>query len=342
MDFDNGKKSRKVYSKRITRLRRLIVGTVAAACLVPICICIILAIRYDRLRTEYEQSRADLEWYRNRYGTEMEILGGSGDDTVRAVSDKTAEVVETVIPSIEEKTVAKEPIDIDETEVDYATEVVSGEALNPEDIEGTRYVYLTFDDGPSSSTEKILDILQQYNVKATFFVCGKPDARYIDAYKRIVDEGHTLGMHSYSHKYNDIYESVDSFKADLDKLRVFLFETTGVWPKYYRFPGGSSNTVSQVDMKELIECLSDSDITFFDWNVAAGDAKSGATKSTIYNNIVDNVPRFKHSIVLLHDAADKTSTVDALPSIIEAIQAMDDTVIVPITDDTLPVQHIKY
>lgn len=331
MDFDNEKKSRKVYSKRITRLRRLIVGTVAAACLIPICICIILAIRYDRLRTEYEQSKADLEWYRSRYGTEMQILGGN----------EQTEVVEPVVTAKEEKTVEQEPIEISETEADYATEVTSG-AENPEDIEGTRYVYLTFDDGPSSSTEKILDILQQYNVKATFFVCGKPDARYTDVYKRIVDEGHTLGMHSYSHKYNVIYESVDSFKSDLDKLRVFLFETTGVWPKYYRFPGGSSNTVSQVDMKDLIECLNDSDITFFDWNVSAGDAKSGATKSTIYSNVVGNVPRFKHSIVLLHDAADKMSTVEALPSIIEEIQAMDDTVIVPITDDTLPVQHIKY
>jgi peptidoglycan/xylan/chitin deacetylase (PgdA/CDA1 family) len=232
-------------------------------------------------------------------------------------------------------------MDSSEMDADYSALAASG-AENPEDIEGTRYVYLTFDDGPSSSTEKILDILQEYDVKATFFVCGKPDARYIDAYKRIVDEGHTLGMHSYSHKYNVIYESVDSFKADLDKLRVFLFETTGVWPKYYRFPGGSSNTVSQVDMKELVDYLEQSDIKFYDWNVSGGDATSGATKSTIYNNVVNNVPRFKHSIVLLHDAADKMSTVEALPSIIEAIQSMDDTVIVPITDDTLPVQHIKY
>ena len=186
-----------------------------------------------------------------------------------------------------------------------------------------------------------MDILKEYDVKATFFVCGKPDSRYTEAYKRIVDEGHTLGMHSYSHKYNVIYASVDSFKEDLDKLRRFLNETTGTWSKYYRFPGGSSNTVSQADMKDLVECLNEEDITFFDWNVAGGDATGGATKATIYSNVVNNVPRFKHSIVLLHDAADKMSTVEALPEIIEAIQAMDNTVIVPITDDTLPVQHIK-
>ena len=331
MGFSKDNKTRKTYSRRITYLRRLIVGTVAAACLIPICICIILAIRYDRLRTEYEQNLADLDWYRNRYGTEMEILAG-GDDK------ESQEIVDTT----DIKKVTVQTIDSSEVDADYSAYVYEEDAENPEDIEGRRYVYLTFDDGPSSSTEKILDILQQYNVKATFFVCGKPDSKYTDLYKRIVDDGHTLGMHSYSHKYNVIYESEESFKADLDKLRVFLFETTGVWPKYYRFPGGSSNTVSQTDMKTLIECLDREDITFFDWNVSAGDATSGATKATIYNNIVNNVPRFKHSIVLLHDAADKTSTVEALPSIIEAIQAMDDTVIVPITDDTLPVQHIKY
>ncbi len=148
-------------------------------------------------------------------------------------------------------------------------------------------------------------------------------------------------MHSYSHKYSDIYSSLDSFKADLDKLRIFLYETTGVWAKYYRFPGGSSNTVTKVDIHELISCLEESEITYFDWNVSAGDDKSGANKDKIYANIVNNVAGFKHCIVLMHDAADKQSTVDALPEIIEAIQAMDDTVIVPITDDTLPVQHIN-
>ena len=325
----DGNNSKKVYSKRVRTLRRLILFAIAASCLIPTCICVILAVRYDRLRTDYEQSKADLQWYREQYGTEMEILseGALESDDALAGSDT----------SLEASDVAGDA----EFDVDYATVDVSG-AQNPEDIEGTRYVYLTFDDGPSSSTEEILDILDEYGVKATFFVCGKPDSKYTEVYKRIVEDGHTLGMHSYSHKYSVIYETMDSFKEDLDKLRIFLYETTGVWSNYYRFPGGSSNTVSQVDMTELCQYLEDSDITFFDWNVSAGDDRSGANKTTIYNNIVNNVPRFKHCIVLMHDAADKKSTVEALPEIIEAIQAMDDTVIVPITDDTLPVQHIKY
>ena len=310
----------KQYSKRIRYLRRLIVTTVAAACLIPTCICVILAVRYDRLHTDYEKTMADLEWYREQFGSERDILaseaepGGNGSDQTETNSEGM--------------------------DVDYATVDVSG-AQNPEDIEGTRYVYLTFDDGPSTYTDEILDILDEYNVKATFFVCGKPNAKYTELYKRIVNDGHTLGMHSYSHKYSELYASLDSFKEDTDKLRIFLYETTGVWARFYRFPGGSSNTVSKVDMHELTGYLEDSDVTFFDWNVSAGDDRAGANKDTIYANIVNNVPRFKHCVILMHDAADKKSTVDALPEIIEAIQDMEDTVILPITEDTLPVQHIN-
>ncbi|WP_022769553.1 polysaccharide deacetylase family protein [Butyrivibrio sp. NC2007] len=310
----------KQYSKRIRYLRRLIITTVAAACLIPTCICVILAIRYDRLHTEYEKSMADLEWYREQFGSERDILATEAEP-----DGEDSNIVETTSEGMD---------------VDYATVDVSG-AQNPEDIEGTRYVYLTFDDGPSTYTDEILDILEQHNVKATFFVCGKPNAKYTDLYKRIVNDGHTLGMHSYSHKYSELYASLDSFKEDTDKLRIFLYETTGVWASFYRFPGGSSNTVSKVDMHELTDYLESSNVTFFDWNVSAGDDKAGANKDTIYANIVNNVPRFKHCVVLMHDAADKKSTVEALPEIIEAIQAMDDTVIVPITEDTLPVQHIN-
>lgn len=331
----SGDRKKKEYSSRIKKLRRLIVTMVVLSCLIPTCICLVLSVRYDRLRTEYEQLSADLEWYRGRYGSEMDILTQAAAEDVSVTRE-----IATAQPEPEE--VQIEDMEAEgEYEADIAVVEMSG-AQNPEDIEGTRYVYLTFDDGPSSSTDEILDILAQYDVKATFFVVGKPDSRYTDVYKRIVDEGHTLGMHSYSHKYSVLYDSLDSFRADLDKLRVFLYETTGVWSKYYRFPGGSSNSVSKIDMAELATYLQGQEVTFYDWNVSAGDDRSGANADTIYNNIVNNVPRFKHCIVLMHDSADKKSTVEALPGIIEAIQAMDDTVIVPITDDTLPVQHIKY
>ncbi len=332
------KNERQQYSKRIRYLRRLILTTVAAACLIPTCICIILSVRYDRLRTEYEQVTADLNWYRGQYGNEIDILS-AGNAERSVITDSNASG-NNESASSEGISVGFESTDPEVMDVDYATVDVTG-AQNPDEIEGTRYVYLTFDDGPSTNTDEILDVLAKYDVKATFFVCGKPNAKYTEAYKRIVKEGHTLGMHSYSHKYSEIYSSLDSFKEDLDKLRIFLYETTGVWSYLYRFPGGSSNSVSEVNIDELVDYLDAAGVVFFDWNVSAGDDRAGANKDVIYNNIVSNVPRFKHCVVLMHDAADKKSTVEALPDIIEAIQAMDDTVIVPITDDTLPVQHIN-
>ena len=208
--------------------------------------------------------------------------------------------------------------------------------------EGERKVYLTFDDGPSSNTGRILDILAEYDVKATFFVVGKEDEKYQPLYKRIVEEGHTLAMHSYSHKYNEIYQSKESFVEDLTKLQEFLYDTTGVWCRYCRFPGGSSNTVSRVDMHELIAYLEEQDMSYFDWNVSSGDASSSyISADAIVRNSTANLRNFEEAMILMHDASDKDSTVEALPRLIEKIQAMEDTKILPITDDTEAIHHIS-
>ncbi len=208
--------------------------------------------------------------------------------------------------------------------------------------DGIRKVYLTFDDGPSGNTGEILDILAEYDVKATFFVVGKEEERYQPLYKRIVEEGHTLAMHSYSHKYDEIYRSKESYVEDLSKLQEFLYEITGVWCRYCRFPGGSSNTVSRVDMHELIAYLEEQDMSYFDWNVASGDASSGyISPEAIVRNSTARLKEFQEAIILMHDASDKDSTVKALPKLIEQIQAMEDTKIVPITDDTEAIHHIS-
>lgn len=225
-------------------------------------------------------------------------------------------------------------------------EVRSGQSdiddVDAETGEGERKVYLTFDDGPSGNTGEILDILAEYDVKATFFVVGKEEERYQPLYKRIVEEGHTLAMHSYSHKYNEIYQSKESFVEDLTKLQEFLYDTTGVWCRYCRFPGGSSNTVSKVDMHELIAYLEEQDMSYYDWNVSSGDASSAyISADTIVRNSTAKLQNFKEAIILLHDASDKDTTVEALPRLIEKIQAMEDTKILPITDDTEEIHHIS-
>ena len=205
---------------------------------------------------------------------------------------------------------------------------------------GIRKVYLTFDDGPGPNTDKILDILEQYGVKATFFVVGKEG--YAEQYRRIVEEGHTLGMHSYSHKYNEIYASLDAYKNDLNKLHDFLYELTGEDCNIVRFPGGSSNTISNVDMRELISYLNEENIVYYDWNVSSGDATGNYKNADrIAENVLENIEKYNNAVILFHDAAGKDSTVEALPIIIEKILESSDTVILPISSDTVKIQHLK-
>ncbi len=202
-------------------------------------------------------------------------------------------------------------------------------------------VYLTFDDGPSIYTDDILDILAEYGVKATFFVVGKEESFNEEMLCRIVDEGHTLGLHSYSHKYAEIYESVEAFAEDFKKLQDSVYEATGYRSYVYRFPGGSSNQVSQLDMMEFVEYLDTQSVEFYDWNVSAGDGGSVLLDvDTIVANCTKNITQRGTTIVLMHDSADKATTVEALPKIIENLQAMKDTVILPITEDTAPMHHI--
>ena len=170
---------------------------------------------------------------------------------------------------------------------------------------------------------------------------GKTDEESQALYKRIVEEGHTLGMHSYSHKYSAIYESREAFEADFNQLHDYLYQVTGVDCKYYRFPGGSSNKVSNLDMREFISYLNQQGVTYFDWNVSSGDATSQAyTTDELIQNVMGDVTKYKTSVVLLHDATSKTTTVDSLAALIEQLQSAG-AEILPIDEDTTPIQHVR-
>ncbi|MBQ7677825.1 MAG: polysaccharide deacetylase [Lachnospiraceae bacterium] len=208
---------------------------------------------------------------------------------------------------------------------------------DPDDI---LKVYLTFDDGPSDRTDEVLDILDDYNIKATFFVTGHTDEHSKEMYKRIVAEGHTIAMHSYTHRYGEIYASLDAFAEDLDRIQNLIYDVTGVDCMYYRFPGGSSNKVSNTDMTEYIQYLTDQGITYFDWNVASGDATTQAyTADDLVENVMRDVVKYKTSVVLFHDSENKTITVEALPIVIEQLQAQG-AVLLPISEDTRLIQHV--
>lgn len=210
----------------------------------------------------------------------------------------------------------------------------------PAEAKESRKVYLTFDDGPSENTSKILDILKERNIKATFFVVGFDDQASRELYQRIVAEGHTLGMHSYSHKYDMIYQSLDAFKEDMSHLQSYLEEVTGVTPKIMRFPGGSSNQVSNVDMKDLIRYVKGEGLTYFDWNIESGDATSQAyTSDELVQNVMTEVVKYDTSVVLMHDTSAKAATVEALVPMIDQLQEMG-AELLPIDETTKLIQHI--
>ena len=204
---------------------------------------------------------------------------------------------------------------------------------------GRKKVYLTFDDGPSPNTTKILDILDQYGVKATFFTICSPGEENEESLKRIVSSGNTLAIHSVSHEYSQVYASVDSFKEDVLGMQQWLYEQTGVTTWFYRFPGGSSNKVANCDISDCINFLNEQGFVYFDWNVSSGDASAKCVdKDTIVQNVLSEIGSREEYVVLMHDAGAKTTTVEALPEIIEYLQA-NDYMILPITVNTKPVQH---
>ncbi len=182
-------------------------------------------------------------------------------------------------------------------------------------------VYLTFDDGPSKRTVEILDILKKEDIKATFFIIGKEGAREKDLLKRIVDEGHTVGIHTYSHVYNSIYDSVESYLDDFYLTYQLIYETTGIKPDVFRFPGGSINKYNARYYEEIIAEMTRRGFTYYDWNASSGDANARATAGSVYNSAVQSSEDKDRVILLMHDSISKAYTVAALPGIIDYYKA---------------------
>ncbi len=186
--------------------------------------------------------------------------------------------------------------------------------------EEEKVVYLTFDDGPSKNTERILDILEEYDAKATFFITGQ-QKDYRPMIKKAYDAGHTIGLHSYSHDYSKIYSSTDAFFEDLDKVGQVAEEQIGFVPCFIRFPGGASNTVSKKYTKgimgELTEMAVEKGYQYYDWNVSSGDGAKATKEEIIKQSETD---KYSHVMILFHDAATKDTTVEALPDVIKYYQ----------------------
>lgn len=206
-------------------------------------------------------------------------------------------------------------------------------------------IWLTFDDGPSANiTPKILDILKKEKIKATFFVINYSKSNE-ELLKREVEEGHTIGIHGYSHEYSKIYKSKDVFMDNIYSLQKRIQESTGVTSKYIRFPGGSSNTVSKKYcegiMTELTKEVLDKGFKYYDWNISAEDAGSAKTSKDVYNNVIKNLSKKRGNMVLMHDFGANKKGLEALPDII-AYAKKNGYTFAPIDDNTpMYAQHVN-
>ena len=182
-------------------------------------------------------------------------------------------------------------------------------------------IYLTFDDGPSANTDRILDVLKQEEVKATFFVTGRTNTTDLERMKRIVAEGHTIGMHSYSHNYTKRYSSVEAFLDDMYPIFMQIKETTGETPVIFRFPGGSINAYNGDIYQEIIAEMMRRGFVPWDWNISAQDATAKkVTSAQITANVTARATKVNRGVVLMHDSAAKTATASAVKNIIRELK----------------------
>ena len=257
--------------------------------------------------------------------------GQSVKETVQNKEQKDKKTEQLIKDDQEEEIVEEEQEESDtdsenedEAEVkdrsDFA--VQPGKAVGTTEQTAEKIVYLTLDDGPSENTQAVLDILDRYHAKATFFVTGiMPE--YKDMIKVAYDKGHTIGMHTYSHDYAKVYASTDAYFQDLDQIGELVKEEIGYVPCFIRFPGGSSNTVSKKYtagiMSTLVQEVQNRGYQYYDWNGSSGD---GSVRTT--EELVAQATSFESNniILLCHDSHGKQTTVEALPQIIEHYQSL--------------------
>lgn len=342
--------------KRVARMKKTIIITTMILLIIPIVLCVILFIKVSQMQKQIDilvklhndeyvemggiipEDSSVVVYAAERNNVETTSVHKDVDDEQQTEDEGSQNTERGNLNNRQE--LEEEKLKKEETQEEILDSKVSEKVYTDDLIEGKK-AYLTFDDGPSKHTPELLEILRKNNVKATFFVIGKTDDYSKTMYKKIVEEGHTLAMHSYSHKYDKIYESKEAFLNDFYKIQDLLTEVTGIVPTIYRFPGGSSNNVSKLGMQEFIACLNQENITYFDWNAANGDAMGGKlSEEELLKNTLESTSLYESSIILMHDTDNKEKTISTLDKIIKELKKKKFTLL-PITENTKPVQHIK-
>lgn len=208
-------------------------------------------------------------------------------------------------------------------------------------VMATGVIYLTFDDGPSNVTPEILDILEKNDVKATFFIVDYSEEDK-ETIQRVINNGHTLGIHGISHDYATIYSSVTAALENFTDLKEKLLNDFGYEATFIRFPGGASNTVSKKYsegvMTKVTEAVEQEGLVYYDWNVDVNDAGGARTASKIYDNFVEGIASKRENVVLMHDGFGHEATAEALQRIIDYAK-YNGYEFSAISENTVPVQH---
>ncbi|MGM9612491.1 MAG: polysaccharide deacetylase family protein [Butyricicoccus sp.] len=245
-------------------------------------------------------------------GVQMEALEKQVSDLQKQLDEMNAVVPQALL----EQAVSGQALDYQKLYPEMKAEATTFAENDP------KAVYLTFDDGPSANTEKILDALKEKNQKATFFVVGKNIAGREAVLGRIVDEGHTIGIHGFSHNYDATYASIDAFLEDFHQAYEAVYQACGVYPTVFRFPGGSVNAYNRATYQQIIAEMVRRGFVYYDWNVSSEDATGKAyTAEQLVQTVMAAMPGEEHAIVLMHDAADKKATADAVPLLIDQLMA---------------------
>ncbi len=265
---------------------------------------------------------------KDKFIEEIEVL----NESINELDNKLTEIAEAIREVRDENTrLEVEAREKSQSRNNSGAETVT--ALSParphvrqgETNPDEKVAFLTFDDGPSHVTVAVLDVLRKYNVPATFFVNGRTDSHSISTYKRIVNEGHAIGNHTYTHQWSEIYSSVDNFMKDFLRLEELLYKHTGVRPQILRFPSSSNYTFAyryggKDIMDDIIAELTTRGYEYFDWNVNSGDTNAlYVPKEKIVSNVLTRVEGINNVNILFHDLGTKITTAEALSEIIEGL-----------------------
>ena len=259
----------------------------------------------DFMRRQLEQARSDLAAAQGELARQGEELA-QAQDTIGLLSEYSVAAPDGTVPGYTQ------------LYPDFYAPEWEGEAVT-----GGKVCCLTFDDGPSANTDRVLAILERYGIKGTFFVVGSASTGTAgqQRMRNIVAAGHTLAMHSWSHDYKKVYASVEGFLDEFYRLYQWIYEVTGVYPSVYRFPGGSINGYDRGVYQEIIAEMTRRGFVYYDWNASAQDATATPRPAaSIAADCLRGIGR-ELVVVLTHDSGARGTTVDALPAIIEGYQA---------------------